>query len=296
MRQCRPAVVLNDRIWHNESSKCNELGNIAMALRALMFDVDGTLADTEPQGHLPAYNRAFKELGLGWQWSKKLYRQLLLLPGGRERIEHYLSEHAPDLGPHRDEIERNRKAWVESLHRLKSQHFRERLEAGEVTLRPGVRRLMLEAGQTGLQLALVTNASRASLEPFLEYTLGPDLRGHVDVIASGEEVTHKKPAPDLYRLALRRLGRRPGECVALEDSAMGLAAARAAGIPVVVTVNADTRDQDFSDALLVVDRLGEPDSPCQVLAGPRREVTCVDVPLLRRLLDDGETLPRAAGS
>lgn len=267
-----------------------------MALRALLFDVDGTLADTESQGHLPAYNRAFRELGLDWRWSKELYRELLLLPGGRERIAHFLDEHAPELGIHRDKIKRDRKAWIESLHRLKSQHFRRRLEAGEVTLRPGVRRLMLEAAAAGLQLGLVTNASRASLEPFLEHILGPELRDRVDVIVSGEEVEDKKPAPDLYRLALRRLDRRPGECIVLEDSAMGLIAARQADIPVVVTVNADTRGQDFSNALLVVDQLGEPDSPCRVLGGTDREVEYVDVPLLKRLLAEAAPLPRAAGS
>lgn len=267
-----------------------------MPLRALLFDVDGTLADTEPQGHLPAYNRAFKDLGLGWRWSKKLYRKLLLLPGGRERIEHFLDEHAPELGIHRDEIERDRRAWVESLHRLKSRHFRRRLEAGEVTLRPGVRRLMLEAGSAGLQLALVTNASRASLEPFLEHTLGRELREVVSAIVSGEEVERKKPASDLYRLALDRLGRKPGECIVLEDSAMGLIAAREAEIPVVVTVNADTRGQDFSDALLVVDQLGEPDAPCRALGGAAQDIEYVDVPLLRRLLAEAEPLPHAAGS
>jgi HAD superfamily hydrolase (TIGR01509 family) len=267
-----------------------------MALRALLFDVDGTMADTEPQGHLPAYNRAFKELGLGWKWSKRLYRRLLLLPGGRERIDHYLSEHAPELGEHRDRVEQDREAWVESLHRLKSRHFRGRLEAGEVQLRPGVRRLMSEAGAARLQLALVTNASRASLKPFLEHILEPGLRDHVDVIVSGEEVDRKKPAPDLYHLALRRLKRRSDECIALEDSAMGLAAAREAGIPVVVTVNADTRDQDFPGALLVADQLGEPGAPCRVLQGGVRDVEYVDVPLLRRLLAEAEPLPRAAGS
>lgn len=267
-----------------------------MALRALLLDVDGTLADTEPQGHLPAYNRAFKELGLGWQWSKRLYRQLLLLPGGRERIDHFLAEHRPDLGAHSEDVQRDREGWIDELHRLKSRHFRERLRSGRVSLRPGIRRLMSEAGKAGLQVALVTNASRASLEPFLEHILGPELRRVVSVVASGEEVSAKKPAPELYRLALDRLGRRPRECVALEDSAMGAQAARAAGIPVIVTVNADTRDQDFPDALLVVDQLGEPDAPCTVLDGPQRDIAYVDVPLLRRLLADADPLPKAAES
>lgn len=262
-----------------------------MALRALLFDIDGTLADTEPRGHLPAYNRAFKDLGLDWRWSKKLYRELLLLPGGRERIGHFIEKHAPDLGIHRDEIERDREAWIESLHRLKSQHFRRRLEAGEVPLRSGIRRLMLEAHAAGLQLGLVTNASRATLEPFMEHTLDPELRDCVNVIVSGEEVEHKKPAPDLYRLAMQRLERDPEECIALEDSAMGLESARAAGLAVVVTINADTHRQDFSEALLVVDQLGEPGSPCQVLDDASRDVNCVDVPLLKRLLAEADKKP-----
>lgn len=260
-----------------------------MALKALLFDVDGTLADTEPHGHLPAYNRAFRELGLDWKWTKALYRKLLLQPGGRERIDHYLQQHNPELGEHKSDVERDRGAWVEDLHQIKSKHFRRRLKSGRVPLRPGVRRLMLEAVEQGLQLAIVTNASKASLKPFLAHALGDELRQHISVITSGEEVAHKKPAPDVYRLACERLGRQSHECVAVEDSAIGLQSATRAGIAVVVTVNADTRDQDFSQALLVVDQLGEPDEPCTPLAESYESVsrgcTQVDLALIRRLLE-----------
>ncbi len=260
-----------------------------MALKALLFDVDGTLADTEPQGHLPAYNRAFRELGLDWKWSKTLYRKLLLQPGGRERIDHYLQEHNPDLGAHKGGVERDRGAWVDDLHQVKSKHFRRRLKSGRVPLRPGVRRLMLEAVEQGLQLGIVTNASKASLKAFLTHALGDELRKHISVVTSGEEVARKKPAPDIYLLACQRLGLQPDECVAVEDSAMGLQAARSAGIAVVVTVNADTRNQDFSKALLVVDQLGEPGEPCTLLAvspgsqcdGPAH----VDLAFIKQLLD-----------
>ena len=259
-----------------------------MALKALLFDVDGTLADTEPHGHLPAYNRAFRELGLDWKWSKALYRKLLLQPGGRERIDHYLVEHKPELGPHQADVERDRGAWVSELHKLKSKYFRRRLKSGRVPLRPGIRRLMLEAAQEGLQIAIVTNASKASLQPFLAHALGDDLRAHVSVVTSGEEVANKKPSPDIYQLACERLGRRPDECVAVEDSAIGLQAARSAGIDVVVTVNADTRHQDFSQALLVVDQLGEPGEPCTLLAAskaaPRSKPMHVDLALIRQLM------------
>lgn len=260
-----------------------------MALKALMFDVDGTLADTEPQGHLPAYNRAFRDLGLDWRWSKPLYRQLLLQPGGRERIEHYIQQHEPELGTHKEEVARDLGAWISEVHQLKSKHFRRRLKSGHVTLRPGVRRLMLEAVDQGLQLAIVTNASKASLKPFLTHTLGEDLRQHISVVVSGGQVANKKPAPDIYQLACEKLGRNPRECIALEDSAMGLQSARSAGIAVVITVNADTRHQDFSQALLVVDKLGEPDDPVTLLHQgvpmPHNAPDHVDLQLLMALLE-----------
>lgn len=254
-----------------------------------MFDVDGTLADTEPQGHLPAYNRAFRDLGLDWKWSKPLYRELLLQPGGRERIDHFIQQHEPELGAHEEDVARDRSAWVSQLHQLKSKHFRRRLKSGHVTLRPGVRRLMLEAVDQGLQLAIVTNASKASLKPFLTHTLGEELRQYIAVVVSGSQVANKKPAPDTYQLACEKLGRQPRECIALEDSAMGLQSATSAGIPVVITVNADTRHQDFSQALLVVDKLGEPDDPLTLLYHgvplPGDTPGLVDLPLLNALLE-----------
>lgn len=258
-----------------------------MPLKALLFDVDGTLADTEPQGHLPAYNRAFRDLGLEWKWSKTLYRQLLLQPGGRERIDYYLQQHDPDLGLHKDEIDKDRDAWVNAVHQVKSKHFRSRLKSGRVPLRPGVARLMREAADAGLQLAIVTNASKATLNPFLTHTLGADLRQYIDVIVSGEDVADKKPAPDIYLQACERLGCTPADCIALEDSAVGLQAARRAGVAVVVTVNADTQRQDFSEAMLVVDHLGEPGQPFSKLAGAvpydTEMMTHVDLALLEHL-------------
>jgi HAD superfamily hydrolase (TIGR01509 family) len=258
-----------------------------MGLQALLFDVDGTLADTEPQGHLPAYNEAFRELGLNWRWSPELYRELLLLPGGKERIVEYLKQHDP--GEHRGEIERDAKAWVERVHKIKSRYFRRLVSAGKVTLRSGVRRLLVDADQSGLRLAIVTNASRSSLEPFLEYTLGKELSERIDFIVSGEQVAHKKPAPDLYRLALLKLGIKANECIALEDSSMGLVAATSAGIPTLVTVNDDTRHHVFEDAVLVVDKLGEPDDPFRVLQGEPGTDRCVTLRLLEELLMRAES-------
>lgn len=239
-----------------------------MSLKALLFDVDGTLADTEPQGHLPSYNEAFREFGLDWHWTEQLYRdELLLLPGGRERIRHYLIKYRPPVGAHAQALERDIGAWVNQLHAAKSRWFRRRLEAGQVTLRSGVRRLIRQAHEEGMKLAVVTNASQRSLKPFLNHTLGRELRDCFEFIVSGEQVECKKPAPDLYQLAIRQLGLRADECLAIEDSAMGLCAAAAAGLKVLITVNQDTCEHDFSAATAVVSSLGEPDAPWQVLKG-----------------------------
>lgn len=257
-----------------------------MALKALLFDVDGTLADTEPHGHLPAYNEAFAEAGLDWQWDTELYRELLLLPGGRERIQHYLDQFKPELGEHREDVERDARAWAERIHKIKSRYFRRLVKAGKVPLRSGVRRLMREAKQQGILIAIVTNASKRSLEPFLLHTLGERLRQQVDFVISGEQVKNKKPAPDLYQMGLLKLGVDASECIAIEDSAMGLTAARRAGIATLITINEDTRGHDFGGAALVVDQLGEPDEPYIILAGHSYDQGWVTVQMLQDVLED----------
>ena len=238
-----------------------------MVLKAILFDVDGTLADTEALGHRPAYNRAFRELGLEFRWGPKLYRKLLKQQGGRERLKYYFSTYQPPLGEYTAEAKADPDAWVARVHELKSRYFRRYMKHGRVPLRAGISRLMREAYQAGIQLAIVTNASKRTLEPVLEYSMGPELASAIAVIASGEEVTRKKPAPDVYLLAMQRLNIQPGECVALEDSEMGLEAASAAGASVVVTVNSDTLEQDFTEAALVVSSLGEPGAPTHVIKG-----------------------------
>lgn len=240
-----------------------------MSLRAILFDVDGTLSDTEQQGHLPAYNEAFAEMGLRWHWSPELYRrELLLLPGGRERIRHFIVKHRAPLGDYQEDADSDLVGWVNQVHAAKSRSFRRRVEAGRVTLRAGVARLIKEAAAADLRLALVTNASKRSLKPLLNYTIGADLASRVDLIVSGEQVDRKKPAPDLYLAAMQKLELKPEECIAIEDSEMGLCAAVAAGLSTLVTVNDDTREQDFSAALAVVDCLGEPEAPWTVVKGP----------------------------
>lgn len=239
-----------------------------MSLRALLLDVDGTVADTERYGHRPAYNRAFRKLGLSFRWGPKLYRKLLELPGGKERLMHFVVHHQPDLGEHTAAFNADPDRWVGEVHELKSRYFRRYLRRGQVPLRPGVARLIREADAAGLHVALVSNASRASLKPVLRYGLGEELADRIDLIVSGEDVQRKKPSPDTYLLALAKLGLSPCECVALEDSSMGLRAAVAAGVPTIVTTNANTEGEDFSTAVMVLDGCGEPDAPARTLQGP----------------------------
>jgi HAD superfamily hydrolase (TIGR01509 family) len=254
-----------------------------MTLGALLFDVDGTLADTEPEGHLPAYNRAFREHGLPWKWTKKLYRKLLLISGGRERIDHYIDRYDPELGPHDERVRDDRAGWLDEIHRSKSRYFRDRLQEGQVPLRAGVARLIQEAGEQGMRIAIVTNATRATLEPFLAYALGEELLAHIELTVCGDEVANKKPAPDLYRMACERLGCAPGDCLAIEDSNAGVTAAHAAGVPAVVTVNEDTREQAFDTARAVLDSLGEPGQPSGVIRSPGFDFDYVSLDVLRRI-------------
>ena len=254
-----------------------------MTLRALLFDLDGTLADTERLGHRPAYNRAFKKLGLPFRWGPKLYRKLLRKTGGEERLLHYLQRYQPELGEHQRAVDADPRGWTRAVHELKSRYFRRLVRRGRVPLRPGVARLMAEARAGGLRLGIVTSASRATLKPILRHSLGAELVELFDVLVCGEDVQHKKPAPDLYLLALARLDLAARECVAVEDSELGVAAAVAAGITTVVTTNANTAHEDFDRAQLVVDTLGEPDAPSTVLHG-RLDAPCVTLAVLRSLL------------
>lgn len=251
----------------------------AAALRALIFDVDGTLAETERDGHRVAFNQAFRDLGLDWHWDAALYRELLAVAGGRERIEHFLRVHRQEFRAPGD-----REAFLARVHAAKTARFA-RLVAGQgLALRPGVRRLLGEARAAGLRLAIATTASAAAVAALLRACLGAEPDAVFDAIGSGECVPRKKPAPDVYEWVLARLGLAPSQCIAIEDSAPGLAAARAAGIATLVTASDMTRDHDFTGALAVLSDLGEPQAPFTLLAGAAHGARWADVAALQRWL------------
>jgi len=246
---------------------------------ALLFDVDGTLAETERDGHRVAFNQAFHAAGLDWEWSESLYGELLSVTGGKERIRHYVARHRPEFTwpPDRD-------AFIAALHRDKNRRYAELLARGRIGLRPGVRRLFAEARAAGIPMLIVTTTSPANVDALLEHCIAPDAHGWFALIAAGDIVPAKKPAPDIYEYALQRCGLRAQDCVAFEDSPAGLQSARAAGVPTVVTVSHYSRGADFAGACLVVDHLGEPERSFTLLAGDAGGASQVDLALLRTLL------------
>lgn len=251
-------------------------------LEALLFDVDGTLADTERDGHRVAFNRAFADAGLDWHWDVETYGQLLKVTGGKERIRYFIDLFSPviDKAMYPDD-------FIPVLHQSKTRHFVTLLQSGAIPLRPGVERLLNEARVAGLRLAIVTTTTPANVTALLSATLGEESISWFEVIAAGDVVAEKKPAPDIFLYALERMGLPADKCMAFEDSDNGLLSAMGAGLKTIVTVNDYTRRQDFTGATIVLDQLGEPGAGFNMMAADHPDAVAdtryVDVPLIKRL-------------
>lgn len=250
-------------------------------LMALIFDVDGTLADTE-EAHRIAFNQTFETFGLEWHWSPELYTELLAVAGGKERILHYINAYQAPLTQH---VKRTEQVtdFVATLHRDKTQRYQMMLRHGDVPLRPGVKRLLREAHDSKLKLAIATTTSMTNVDALLASAFAPEVRQWFDMIAAGDMVEHKKPSPDIYQCALAGLGLTAEYCIAFEDSVIGAQAATAAGLHTIITTDRYSRRRKFGDVLIVLDKLGEPDDPIEVLKGDASGHRFVDLALVREL-------------
>jgi len=251
-------------------------------LKALIFDVDGTLADTE-ETHRVAFNSAFQEFGLEWEWTPKLYAELLAISGGRERMHAY----ADSLGES-FVWPANASEYFRDLHRLKTAHYAQMLVDGNVPLRPGVRRLISELREHGIRLAIATSSRRSNVNALLDNNLEPEWASWFDVIASCDNVDDKKPSPAVYNFVLERLGLPAHACIAIEDTENGNLAAQGAGLSRIITTHYFTRNGRFPGADLVVDHLGEPEHPFHPMRGEFWDADYVDLALIRRILDNAE--------
>jgi beta-phosphoglucomutase-like phosphatase (HAD superfamily) len=250
--------------------------------RALILDCDGVLADTELDGHLVAFNQAFEEHELPFRWTAEEYAALLKVGGGKERLARYLSQHAElSLGSQDEEA-----ALIGALHVRKSQIYVELVERGALPARPGVKRLVTQALDAGWQVAVASTSAIKSVETVLRSVIGDDLIRRISGVYAGDIVPAKKPAPDIYLLALKELGRTASEAVVIEDSEAGAMAAACANLRHLVTVSHFTVDDPFPHAETVVSHLGDPGEPGRVLKGAKilNQEGLVDVQSLERVL------------
>jgi len=225
-----------------------------MTIKAIIFDVDGTLADTE-DAHRIAFNKAFAENHLNWNWDVALYDKLLKVTGGKERIKYFVESFLPEFAKPADYD-----GFVKHLHLVKTGHYAAMLADGHIRLRPGIRQLIADTHARGIRLAIATTTSPENVAGLLEVGLGKDWLSYFASIGCGDIVPHKKPAPDIYHWVLNELGLVPGDCIALEDSSNGLRSSLAAGIRTYITINHYTRNQDFTGAAAVFDDLSDLDA------------------------------------
>jgi len=214
-----------------------------VSIKAIIFDVDGTLSETE-EAHRQAFNQTFTEFGLPWVWSQELYGELLKTTGGKERMTTYLQNHL------NEPADQNK---IAEIHKRKTVVYGELIASGAAALRPGIADLIEDAARNGVRVAVATTTNRPNVDRLAEACFGKAAGEVFEVISAGDEVENKKPAPDVFNLAVRGLGLDPSECVGLEDSRNGLLSCIGAGVPCVVSPGVYTLGSDFTEAVAVID-------------------------------------------
>jgi len=250
-----------------------------MKLKALIFDVDGTLANTEHDGHLRAFNETFKFFELDWHWDSELYSELLSVSGGKERLAHYIRNYNPKLDQNLTVND------IADIHSKKTEIFVDSIVNGQVSLRVGVERLIEEAIESRLRLGIATTTSLKNVEALIASTLGESTLDRFEVIGAGDVVKNKKPAADIYRYVLDKMDLSSDECIAFEDSEIGFDSATSAGVRTVVTLSEYTKTKNFKGALVVLDHLGEENQPFEIITGSPTRHSFVSVDYLKELYE-----------
>ena len=250
-----------------------------MSLKALIFDVDGTLANTEHDGHLRAFNETFKLFELDWHWDRELYSDLLSVSGGKERLAHYISHYNPNLD--RDLSVND----IAAIHNKKTEIFVNHVANGQISIRIGVERLIKEAVDSGLKLGIATTTSLKNVEAIMTSTLGESALNRFEVIGAGDVVKNKKPAADIYQYVLDKMRLSCHECIAFEDSEIGFNSATSAGLKTVVTLSEYTKTKNFEGALVVLDHLGDENQPFEIIKGNPTSHSFVSVGYIKELYE-----------
>ena len=250
-----------------------------MSLKALIFDIDGTLANTEHDGHLRAFNETFKLFELDWHWDRKLYSELLSVSGGKERLAHYIRNYNPNL---ESVLSVND---IVDIHNKKTEIFVNHIANGEVSLRIGVDRLIKEAIVSDLRLGIATTTSLKNVEALITSTLGETALDKFEVIGAGDVVKSKKPAPDIFQYVLDKMRLSCHECIAFEDSEIGFTSATSAGLRTVITLSEYNKKQIFEGALVVLDHRGDENQLFQIIKGKPTNHLFVSVGYLKELYE-----------
>jgi beta-phosphoglucomutase-like phosphatase (HAD superfamily) len=248
-----------------------------MKLNAILFDVGGTIAESE-EIHRVSFNEAFKEFGLNWYWDEAIYRELVFIGGGKERIKHYITRAWPEMLK-----QKNLTKYIESVHKIKGQIYEEFLNDSQLKARPGIIRLLKELKNEKIRLAIVSDTTEENLINLFKKGLGINPIEWFEILAHGGCTIQKKPSPDIYLWTLERLKLPPESCLAIEDAPRGVDSAIDAGLKVLVTPSIYTLEEKFEKSSLLLSHLGEPEEPFNVIKGDAFGHSFVDLDLLKKI-------------
>jgi HAD superfamily hydrolase (TIGR01509 family) len=248
-----------------------------MELSAVLFDVDGTVAETE-EYHRKSFNESFKEFNLDWFWDEAIYKELINIGGGKERIMYHIKKAWPEMLGYK-----NLSNYIDSIHKIKNEIYEDYIKESKIETRPGVLRLIDELKKNKIKVALVSSTSEINLTNLFEKGLKINPSEYFDIIAHGDCTKLKKPSSEIYQWTLEKFQLPPNACVAIEDSPRGLESSSGANIKTVVTPSKLTLDEDFGGAQLVVSDLGEPDKPFETFAGDTFGFKYVSLDLLQKI-------------